>query len=106
MCTDLFGILTHLPAVLKQSNPADGWPQPPCFKCVDLTVPSLHGTDELPCTVLTCQALAFYPEDNLTFIGFIDGTVRIQELWDNRFVRDLLSHLNGGKSIAVKDQNI
>jgi hypothetical protein len=32
--------------------------------------------------------------------GFTDGTVRIWVLW----VRDLSSHLNGSKSIVVKDQ--
>ena len=72
----------------------------------ELRVPSLHGRDELPCAGLTCQALASHPEDNLAFVGFIDGTVRIWDLWDHSVVRDLLGHLNGTESIAVKDQNI
>lgn len=70
----------------------------------DLTVPSLHVRDELPCAGLMCQALASHPEDNLAFVGFTDGTVRIWDLQDRGIVRDLLGHLNGAKSIAVKDR--
>ncbi|VCW76273.1 unnamed protein product [Gulo gulo] len=72
----------------------------------DLTAPSLRVSGELPCTGLTCQALASGPEATLAFAGFTDGTVRIWDLRDHSVVRDLLGPPNGTKSIAVKDQNI
>ncbi|XP_023502152.2 transducin-like enhancer protein 6 isoform X3 [Equus caballus] len=72
----------------------------------DLTAPSLHVRDELPCTGLTCQALAANPVDSLAFAGFTDGTVRIWDLRDQSVVRDLPGPPNGAKSIAVKDQNV
>nr|XP_025716834.1 transducin-like enhancer protein 6 [Callorhinus ursinus] len=72
----------------------------------DLTAPSLRVSDELPCAGLTCQALAFGPEDTLAFAGFTDGTVRIWDLRDQSVVRDLQGAPNGAKSIAIKDQNI
>uniref|UniRef100_A0A8C6AK85 Transducin-like enhancer protein 6 n=1 Tax=Monodon monoceros TaxID=40151 RepID=A0A8C6AK85_MONMO len=72
----------------------------------DLTAPSLYVRAELPCAGLTCQALAASPEDNLAFAGFTDGSVRIWDLRNQSVVRDLLGHLNGAKSIAVKDQHI
>lgn len=53
----------------------------------DLTAPSLHVRDELPCTGLTCQALAANPVDSLAFAGFTDGTVRIWDLRDQSVVR-------------------
>lgn len=49
--------------------------------------PSLHVTAELPCTGLTCQALAASLEDSLAFAGFTDGTVRIWDLRDQSVVR-------------------
>ncbi|NIG62059.1 transducin-like enhancer protein [Pontoporia blainvillei] len=72
----------------------------------DLTAPSLYVRVELPCAGLTCQALAASPEDNLAFAGFTDGSVRIWDLRNKSVVRDLPGHLNGAKSIAVKDQHI
>nr|XP_054360013.1 transducin-like enhancer protein 6 [Mirounga angustirostris] len=72
----------------------------------DLTAPSLRVSNELPCAGLTCQALAFGPEDTLAFAGFTDGTVRIWDLRDRSIVRDLQGPPNGAKSIAIKDQNI
>ncbi|KAM9106640.1 transducin-like enhancer protein 6 isoform 2-T4 [Megaptera novaeangliae] len=72
----------------------------------DLTAPSLYVRVELPCAGLTCQALAASPEDNLAFAGFTDGSVRIWDLRNQSVVRDLPGHLNGAKSIAVKDQHI
>nr|XP_033711005.1 transducin-like enhancer protein 6 [Tursiops truncatus] len=72
----------------------------------DLTAPSLYVRAELPCAGLTCQALAASPEDNLAFAGFTDGSVRIWDLRNQSVVRDLPGHLNGAKSIAVKDQHI
>ncbi|XP_030896623.1 transducin-like enhancer protein 6 isoform X2 [Leptonychotes weddellii] len=72
----------------------------------DLTAPSLRVSNELPCAGLTCQALAFGPEDTLAFAGFTDGTVRIWDLRDQSIVRDLQGPPNGAKSIAIKDQNI
>ncbi|XP_032483213.1 transducin-like enhancer protein 6 isoform X3 [Phocoena sinus] len=72
----------------------------------DLTAPSLYVRAELPCAGLTCQALAASPEDNLAFAGFTDGSVRIWDLRNQSVVRDLLGHLNGAKSIAVKDRHI
>jgi hypothetical protein len=49
--------------------------------------------NELFCEGFSCQVL-------VALTGFTDGTVRIWVLW----VRDLSSHLNGSKSIVVKDQ--
>nr|XP_019599488.1 PREDICTED: transducin-like enhancer protein 6 isoform X2 [Rhinolophus sinicus] len=72
----------------------------------DLTAPSLHVRDELPCAALTCQALAAKLEDKLAFAGFTDGTIRIWDLRNQRVVRDLPGPTNGAKSIAVKGQNI
>ncbi|XP_045845865.1 transducin-like enhancer protein 6 isoform X2 [Meles meles] len=72
----------------------------------DLTAPSLRVSGELPCTGLTCQALASGPEATLAFAGFTDGTVRIWDLRDQSVVRDLPGPPNGTKSVAVKDQNI
>nr|XP_035972028.1 transducin-like enhancer protein 6 isoform X3 [Halichoerus grypus] len=72
----------------------------------DLTAPSLCVSNELPCAGLTCQALAFGPEDTLALAGFTDGTVRIWDLRDQSIVRDLQGPPNGAKSIAIKDQNI
>lgn len=53
----------------------------------DLTAPSLRVSGELPCTGLTCQALASGPEATLAFAGFTDGTVRIWDLRDQSVVR-------------------
>lgn len=53
----------------------------------DLTAPSLHVRDELPCASLTCQALAAKLEDKLAFAGFTDGTIRIWDLRNQRVVR-------------------
>ncbi|XP_072803136.1 transducin-like enhancer protein 6 isoform X2 [Vicugna pacos] len=72
----------------------------------DLMAPSLYVRAELPCAGLSCQALAASPEDCLAFAGFTNGTVRIWDLRNQSVVRDLPGHLNGAKSIAVKDQNI
>ncbi|XP_058393572.1 LOW QUALITY PROTEIN: transducin-like enhancer protein 6 [Diceros bicornis minor] len=72
----------------------------------DLTAPSLHVKDELPCPGLTCQALAANPADSLAFASFTNGTVRIWDLRDQSVVRDLPGHPNGAKSIAIKDQNV
>ncbi|XP_020939816.1 transducin-like enhancer protein 6 isoform X7 [Sus scrofa] len=72
----------------------------------DLTAPSLHVRAELPCTGLTCQALAASPEDSLAFASFTNGTVRIWDLRNQSVVRDLPGYLNGARSIAVKDQTI
>ncbi|XP_047633538.1 transducin-like enhancer protein 6 isoform X3 [Phacochoerus africanus] len=72
----------------------------------DLTAPSLHVRAELPCTGLTCQALAASPEDSLAFASFTNGTIRIWDLRNQSVVRDLPGYLNGARSIAVKDQTI
>ena len=53
----------------------------------DLRAPSLHGGAELPCTGLTCQALAASPEDSLAFASFTNGTVRIWDLRNQSVVR-------------------
>ncbi|KAM7140622.1 transducin-like enhancer protein 6 isoform 1-T1 [Molossus nigricans] len=72
----------------------------------DLTAPSLHIRDELPCAGFTCQALAANLEDSQAFASFTDGTIRIWDFRDRSVVRDLPGPPNGAKSIVVKDQNI
>ncbi|KAF5915671.1 hypothetical protein HPG69_005606, partial [Diceros bicornis minor] len=55
----------------------------------DLTAPSLHVKDELPCPGLTCQALAANPADSLAFASFTNGTVRIWDLRDQSVIMSL-----------------
>lgn len=63
------GLPTHLPAVLKQHNPAHGRPQPGWCEPVGPDAPSLHVRAELPGMGLTCQALAASPEDSLALLA-------------------------------------
>uniref|UniRef100_A0A8C0WEW2 Transducin-like enhancer protein 6 n=1 Tax=Castor canadensis TaxID=51338 RepID=A0A8C0WEW2_CASCN len=72
----------------------------------DLSAPSLYVKDELPCEGLSCQALAAKVDENLALGGFTDGTVRIWDLRDCSVVRDISGHLDGAKSIMIKDQTI
>jgi WD40 repeat protein len=72
----------------------------------DLSAPSLQVKDELPCEGLFCQALAAKVDKNLALAGFTEGTVRIWDLRDCSVVRDFSGHLDGAKSIVVKEQSI
>lgn len=72
----------------------------------DLVVFFLYVKEQLFCVGFNCQVLDVNLDVNLVFVSFINGVVRIWDLWDYSVVRDFIGYFDGVKSMVVKGYNI